>query len=62
MDRIEYEEWALKAVDPALGPSLNPVKKSEGQELKDVKPEEVREISMSGEKAGGLARKADVAL
>lgn len=22
MDRIEYEEWALKALDPALGPSL----------------------------------------
>lgn len=22
MDRIEYEEWALKGVDPALGPKL----------------------------------------
>jgi hypothetical protein len=42
MDRIEYEEWALKAVDPTLGPSLNPVKKSEGEELKNVKPGEVR--------------------
>ncbi|PWN19715.1 hypothetical protein BCV69DRAFT_271634 [Microstroma glucosiphilum] len=40
MDRIEYEEWALKAVDPTLGPSLNPVKKSEGEELKDLKPGE----------------------
>ncbi|CAO1623209.1 unnamed protein product [Parajaminaea phylloscopi] len=24
MDRIEYEEWALKSIDPALGPSLTP--------------------------------------
>lgn len=23
MDQIEYEEWALKGVDPALGPSLD---------------------------------------
>lgn len=23
MDRIEYEEWALKGVDPTLGPTLN---------------------------------------
>lgn len=23
MDRIEYEEWALKGVDPALGPKLS---------------------------------------
>ena len=22
MDRIEYEEWALKAIDPALAPKL----------------------------------------
>lgn len=24
MDRIEYQEWALKGVDPGLGPSLRP--------------------------------------
>ncbi|BGP52070.1 hypothetical protein JCM10450v2_008041 [Rhodotorula kratochvilovae] len=24
MDRIEYEEWALKAIDPALAPKLRP--------------------------------------
>lgn len=44
MDRIDYEEWALKGVDPTLGPSLNPEKvvekrkeRKEGQEAsKDV--------------------------
>jgi hypothetical protein len=29
MDRIDYEEWALKGVDPTLGPSLNPEKVAE---------------------------------
>lgn len=29
MDRIEYEEWALKAVDPALGPRLDLAKVKE---------------------------------
>jgi hypothetical protein len=45
MDRIDYEEWALKGVDPTLGPSLKPLEvvekrkeRKEGQDAsKDVK-------------------------
>lgn len=45
MDRIDYEEWALKGVDPTLGPSLKPLQlaerrkeRKEGQDAsKDVK-------------------------
>lgn len=34
MDRIEYEEWALKGVDPTIGPSVKPIKmKQEGKEI-----------------------------
>lgn len=34
MDRIEYEEWALKGIDPALGPTLNPNERKDRSEEK----------------------------
>lgn len=46
MDRIEYEEWALKGVDPALGPSLSP--RENGVRRKE-------EAEAEGQKEAGLA-------
>lgn len=44
MDRIEYEEWALKGVDPAMGPTLrSPIKNSE--EVESKKEEEMTKVS-----------------
>lgn len=37
MDRIEYEEWALKAVDPTLGPKLIVGKGEDGKESQEVR-------------------------
>lgn len=51
MDRIEYEEWALKGVDPALGPSLS---------VKEVqrRKEEIAE-ELKGDSDGGDGPKRD---
>lgn len=53
MDRIEYEEWALKAVDPALGPSiLHPNAKGEEGEKKGVEQQENQPNGESAAKIG----------
>lgn len=45
MDRIEYEEWALKGVDPALGPSLDV--EEAGRRRKDDKEEKAKQQAVA---------------
>ncbi|PWN49828.1 hypothetical protein IE53DRAFT_374924 [Violaceomyces palustris] len=56
MDRIEYQEWALKGVDPALGPRLNTLsQKSTDSDEGKSKPGEIdRRKSRSDEKVSLL--------
>ena len=49
MDKIEYEEWALKAVDPTFGPSLNPKKLG----VKEAESNDAEKASKGVEKVAG---------
>ena len=53
MDRIEYQEWGLKGIDPALGPSLQrrkdrreEQKQVEGQEAKGIQEHHLDHVSI----------------
>lgn len=59
MDRIEYEEWALKAVDPALGPDiLHPNK--QGEESNEEKNQDGKEAKIGSGKLVGKIPGQDV--
>ncbi|MCO5590881.1 hypothetical protein L7F22_044856 [Adiantum nelumboides] len=56
MDRIEYEEWALKGVDPALGPSLDV--KEAGRRREDGKEEKAKEDIVSSTSASSSSHRS----